>query len=113
MHDHHESLDGFDARQIWIDGCAECKRRADGLPRSIANLDTDSYARAIRRAIAWQTDRYEEVGPISGNEMKLLETLWLVHLYAIRLQAGGYDSKGERAMTPADAIDGWLRGSRP
>ena len=96
MHEYHERLPGYDPRQIWYDGCQECGLRAATLPRSLGTLDSDNYARALRRAVAWSHD--EEVGRVSGNEAPLLNLLWAVHVAGERMQRAGYDAWGNKGV---------------
>jgi hypothetical protein len=88
-HIYHDALDGFDARQIWHDGCKECEQRGRSVPQSIGLLDDARLARAIERERAWNDDLFGLTGPISNAERPLLEWLYqwrLVNQRAKRLK---------------------------
>ena len=78
IHDPHESLPGYDERQLWISGCLECENRSKTLPASLALLDGHNFARAWRRAADW--NRGQEVGPVSTAEIPLLNLLWAMQV---------------------------------
>ncbi len=84
MHDYHDELKGYDPRQIWHDGCAECEERGKSLPYTLGNLDNESFVRAWERATAWNLD-HDTVGHISDAERVLLETLWAMQVAFQRL----------------------------
>lgn len=53
-HGYHEGLPGYDARQIWTDGCAECEARGRAdFASQLGWLDPERFARALDRAKAW------------------------------------------------------------
>lgn len=74
-HDYHEQLPGFDERQIWHDGCAECEQRGERV--AIETLDSDNFRRAWMRAVEWNHRGVQ--GSLAECERKLLQTLWSVH----------------------------------
>ena len=78
MHAFHEDLAGYDARQIWHDGCPECEGRSLSLPMTIASLDKKGFRRAWQRAMDWNTDK--NIGVVSRAEMPLLTQLWCMQL---------------------------------
>lgn len=80
MHDYHEGLPDFDARQIWHDGCAECEHRGATVPRSVGTLDQKHLRRAWFRMRDWDTGNLD--GPLSKCEQPLMS-----HLEAVRLSA--------------------------
>ena len=75
MHDYHENLPGYDPRQIWHDGCAECEERGERI--GIASLDSSNFARAWRRAIDWNT---VGANAVSHAEAPMLNALWAVQV---------------------------------
>ena len=74
MHAYHDTLPGFDGRQIWHDGCEECEHRGQSLPSSLGTLDEARFVKAWQRAANWNKDR--DVGHVSQAERPLLETIW-------------------------------------
>lgn len=77
-HDFHQELNGYDDRQIWVDGCKECESRADSLPLSITSLDNGCFRAAWVRAQAM--NQGQDVGRISKAESALLNTLNYVRI---------------------------------
>lgn len=85
MHNYHERLEGFDARQIWHDGCEECEARAATVPYSLGTLDDERLLRAWERMLLWVRDDYDALGPLSQAEFPLLRYLEGVCLVNERL----------------------------
>ena len=77
-HAYHDDLAGYDARQIWYDGCPECEGRSQSLPLTITHLDNKNFRRAWKRAADWNMD--EDIGLVSKAEMPLLEYLWSMQI---------------------------------
>ena len=75
-HPDHDHLPGYDARQIWVDGCDGCTSLVISLPYSTANLDDFTLCRALNRAEQMVKGDLERTGPISHNERELL-----IHLH--------------------------------
>lgn len=78
-HAHHESLEGFDARQILHDGCDECEYRGERPALALASLDMQTVERAWKRAFDHFASRgggHEATGTLAQCERPLLETLW-------------------------------------
>jgi hypothetical protein len=76
VHDYHQQLPGYDERQIWFDGCAECERRANLIRRgdarlAIGYLDQNDIQRAAQRSEDWSVGK--DIGPTSSTERPLLE----------------------------------------
>ena len=74
MHDYHPALPGYNATQIFHDGCAECESRSKTLDHGLRSLDEYNFARAWQRAADWNQER--DVGRISDAERDLLEMIW-------------------------------------
>lgn len=70
VHDPHESLPGFDAQQIWHDGCRVCEAR--GALVMLEKLDRGSFRWAWYRAGLFQLGQAEHV---ARAEVKLLDLL--------------------------------------
>jgi hypothetical protein len=85
MHNYHDALPGFDERQIWFDGCAECEWRGKNVVDSLGSLDRERFARAWKRAADWNRD--VEIGPVSKAERPLLHVLWRFQV-ALQQQIG-------------------------
>lgn len=91
-HDNHEDLPGYDARQIWKDGCEECEHRSRNLPSTVNSLDSDTFWRAWHRAkalneshfgprgAAWEEYVLQVHGPMSRAERPLLDLLWSMQI---------------------------------
>ena len=79
MHDDHEGFPGFDPRQIWKDGCAECRQRARTLPMSMLELDPEHFRAAWQRAYAWEHDDDTSLR-LSQTELPLLRQLWAIQI---------------------------------
>ena len=78
-HTYHEGLPGYDARQIWHDGCDECEHRGKDLQIGARASGQRHFARAWRRAYddhASNGGGYEATGDPSHCEMGLLNVLW-------------------------------------
>jgi hypothetical protein len=94
-HTYHEGLPGFDARQIWHDGCHECEHRGKDLQIGLAHLDNQTFARAWRRAFDLKASKgggYDVTGPPSHCEMGLLNVLWGIQ---VSLERFGQPLNGE------------------
>lgn len=94
-HTFHRALPGFDSRQIWHDGCPECEARGRDLRSGLANLDTETFARAWKRAFDLYASRgggYLATGDISRAEGELLNVLWGVQ---VNLSRFGQPLNGE------------------
>ena len=76
MHTYHDSLPGYDGRQIWHDGCEECEFRDTRLPYSISTLDNEKFRLAVQRAEDMHDGK--DVGRVSQAEARLLDTIDLV-----------------------------------
>lgn len=46
MHAHHENLPGYDAGNIWHDGCTECEDRARDPLDGLTSLDHQNFRQA-------------------------------------------------------------------
>jgi hypothetical protein len=79
MHDDHEGFPGYDPRQIWKDGCAECRQRARTLPMSMLELDPEHFRAAWQRAYAWEHDDDTSLN-LSQTELPLLRQLWAIQI---------------------------------
>lgn len=82
-HIYHQSLDGYDKRQIWFDGCPECERRGQRPLAYMGNLDNSRFGRAWERAARLHMDG--DVGEISAAESPLLDILWAVQVMLERV----------------------------
>lgn len=82
-HDHHQTLPGYDERQIWVDHCSECEGRSKRLPFSLPSLDAASYIRAKLRASDWSEG--VEIGFVSEAELPLLEILSCIQMLEKRV----------------------------
>lgn len=76
-HVYHESLEGFDKRQIWHDGCPECEYRGSQVPDTIGYLDEDNLRRAVERSVDVFYHN-KDVGEISRAEYPLLNFFRIV-----------------------------------
>ena len=95
-HDYHESLEGYDPRQVWHDGCGECERRGATVPYSVRHLDDSNMVRAWDRTQAWTSDDWSDLGSLSQAEMPLLRFLEDVNLMSRRLAVLGVDTSLSR-----------------
>jgi len=77
MHDYHDALPGYDERQIWHDGCAECEDRSQRL--AIGMLDQGNFERAWVRAAKWNREGGAGLA-ISRAEKPLLDALWAIQV---------------------------------
>jgi hypothetical protein len=75
-HDYHENLPGYDQRQIWFDGCAECESRGKHAADCLGTLDSLRFRRAWQRAADWNWIDPPDIGPVSNAERPLLNLLW-------------------------------------
>jgi hypothetical protein len=75
-HAPHESLPGYSPAQILVAFCDECEERGERADIAIAHLDMGSFARAWKRAAAWQKDGTER--DISAPEVPMLRALFAV-----------------------------------
>jgi hypothetical protein len=93
-HSYHDGLDGFDARQILHDHCAECEYRGKDVSSALAHMDDNTFARAWKRAydLEASTGDYTAVGPVADAEVDLLKVLWGV---MVILQRFGVPLDGE------------------
>lgn len=83
-HNFHESLPGYDYRQILHDRCGECEARGRDLHSALAYMDGDTFQRAWQRAYdAHRPSSRDEVGRVSDAEAPLLDVL-----YNIRMRLG-------------------------
>lgn len=78
IHVPHEELPGYDARQIWHDGCPECEVRGEGVPATLTLLDNERFALAWKRAVDWMTS--EDIGPVARAEVRLLQHFYYTQL---------------------------------
>ena len=76
-HDHHQSLPGYSANQIMVDGCGECEHRSERRDHGLDNLDPLNFERAWYRAA-----RHGQRGltDVSVNEAPMLNLLWSVQV---------------------------------
>ena len=74
-HAYHNELPGYDARQIWHDGCDECEWRSQNLPSTVGYLDINNLHRAIQRTKMWINGEHGDLGRISQAELPLLQLL--------------------------------------
>lgn len=73
-HNYHEGLPGYDARQVWHDGCAECEARGHAdFASQLGWLDPERFARAMDRARSWPPN---ESRAESGLLRSLRALLW-------------------------------------
>lgn len=82
-HSYHEALPGYDARQIFHDGCEECESRGKDLLNGLAHMDETRFARAWKRAFDLKASRGGGVavtGSISRAESGLLDVLWAIQV---------------------------------
>jgi hypothetical protein len=79
-HDNHEALPGYDARQIWHDGCSECEFRSKYLPGTMTALDNETFRLAWQRAADANRDQNGTTGKISQAELPLLDLLWTLQV---------------------------------
>jgi hypothetical protein len=94
-HAYHESLSGYDPRQILFDGCRECGHRGKDVEVALANMDNETFARAWKRAYDWQASSgggYDATGDVSLAETAVLRALWGVQ---VLLQRQGYTLDGD------------------
>jgi hypothetical protein len=86
-HSYHNGLEGYDARQILHDRCAECEHRGRDLVSALAHMDNEVFARAWKRAYDWlaSTGDYNAVGPVAFAEVDLLNVLWGIQVILERL----------------------------
>lgn len=92
-HAYHESLPGYDARQIWRDGCEECEARGAHVPESIGTLDPSNFHRAWARMLLWRDsniggsdeEKFAVLGRISDAELPLLRFLESCYMVQCRL----------------------------
>jgi hypothetical protein len=71
-HDPHEALFGYNAGQIFVDGCSECTHRVNGLDSGIGSLDSEAFARAWERATAWNRGQASRVARIELRPLSAL-----------------------------------------
>lgn len=82
VHDHHESLPGYDRGQVLHDGCAECERRATEPDHGLSHLDRGNFTRAWHRAAAWNV---HGLGTMAAAEAPMFRMLWAVQLHLERV----------------------------
>lgn len=76
-HEYHKELPGYDERQLLYDGgCKECDERGASARLALAHLDNTKARYAWERAAAWQAGRTELTGPMSENEIPVLQMLF-------------------------------------
>ncbi len=92
-HVEHTTLVGYDARQIWHDGCTECEELGMTVPYSIAVLDDFTLVRALKRSARWRRNDLERVGLVSIAETQLLTHLASTLLVMRRLRHIGVGSE--------------------
>lgn len=83
-HDYHQSLPGYHADQLLIDGCGECEHRAKDIERAISNLDYKRFVRAWTRAadqMASTPPSGDRGGPRSQAEAPMLHALWAIQVH--------------------------------
>ena len=78
MHEYHEHLPGFDERQIWYDGCAECENRGKDPLYYLGTLDSARLRLAWKRSADWNDDL--DIGPVSRAESGLLDTIYRIQV---------------------------------
>jgi hypothetical protein len=81
-HIYHEDLPGYHPDQILHDGCPECEYRASRGSHGLTELDTESFARAWKRAAQWNQGGLDNV---ALAERSLLSALWAVQVQLERL----------------------------
>jgi hypothetical protein len=83
MHAYHESLPGFDERNVWHDGCAECEDHAMARLDGLGRLDDAERVRTWQRMreYRWGAARTEIPEWVSGCDRMLIGTLYHVALF--------------------------------
>jgi hypothetical protein len=94
-HDYHDELDGYHRDQVLHAGCAECEERSAKPWVALSYMDNETFARAWRRAAAWESGTGSGDMHISAAEIPLLETLWALQVIL------------ERFGVPIGAIPEW------
>ena len=77
MHDYHDGLAGYSARQLLHDGCGECESRAKSVSHGISTLDRQNFVIAWQRAAEWNRTGLPD---IARAEMPMLSVLWSVQI---------------------------------
>ena len=77
-HDPHHALAGWHPARILHDGCTECEVRGTSRDLGISALDNETFARAWKRAAAWNRDELER--GVSRAETPMLDALWAVQV---------------------------------
>ena len=91
-HSFHDRLDGYDPRQILVDGCSECEARGADLRSAFAHMDTQTFTRAWRRAFDINaSDGSHDVGRESAAEADLLLVMYAIQ---VELQRRGIPLDG-------------------
>ena len=91
-HSFHGALEGYDARQILVDGCHECEERGRDLRSAFAHMDTETFTRAWRRAFDINASNgSHDVGRESHAEAELLLVLYAIQ---VELQRRGIPLDG-------------------
>lgn len=81
MHEYHERLPRFDARQIFHDGCGECERRGGDVELALGHMDCSTFTRAWARAA--QFSQSSAGLNVSAAEARTLRVLGLVQQHTL------------------------------
>lgn len=99
-HDYHDGLPGFDAGNIWHDGCRECEVRAANILSGLTSLDHHNFRQAWADMLAAKWSGGEGLNRnVSACDWRLQSALYTIAVLMER--ATGADPRDTLAAIDA------------